>query len=215
MTIYCTRDLLKAYNQSDRDFGRVSDLRRAISAPDNPPNYEVLNVPLPEFERTLSRISTSRKKCLFWLGSSVRALDRARSITMLANITETLLNVGDLLLVGVQGSKDYSEFNVVLHANKLLGQDVFLQQDWNSIYLWNPNKGSHEPYIQARRNLHIDKSIFGSQGEIVVLKGENVRIDKSHTLSSPDMVAVWEGAGLVAGAQWDLIGGDYCATVIA
>lgn len=242
-----------------RNLRKVSILLSAISHSHKTITYYALDVSLPELERTLSQIPNTvgknitcvglhgtyddglkwlstnpllkeKKKCILWLGSSIGNLDRENATSFLKKIADTAFNVGDMMLVGVDGCKTADkvwgayndpygvtrefELNALLHANKILGGDVFSKKDWEYVGLWNSEEGRHEAYLQALQDLVIDKGRFGSRGEIIIQKGEKVRIERSYKLDLQEVLEVWEGAGLVEGSKWGCMSGDYCANSI-
>lgn len=242
-----------------RNLRKVSILLSAISHSHKTITYYALDVSLPELERTLSQIPNTvgnnvtcvglhgtyddglkwlstnplvkeKKKCILWLGSSIGNLDRENATVFLKKVTETALNVGDTVLVGVDGCKTADkvwkayndpygvtrkfELNALLHANQMLGHEIFSKKDWEYIGIWNPDEGRHEAYFQALQDIVIDKAKLGREGEIIIKKGEKVRIERSYKIDLQEMLEVWEGAGLVEGSKWGSMSGDYCANSI-
>jgi len=232
---------------SPRNLRKVSILLNALSQSNKHITYYALDVSLPELERTLSQIPATvaknitclglhgtyddglrwlstdplvkdKKKCILWLGSSIGNFDREDATAFLKNITETAMDVGDMMLIGVDGCKSREkvwrayndshgvtrefELNALKNANNILGQEVFLEQDWDYVGVWNAEEGRHEAYLVALEDLIIDKSKLGRSGTLNVKRGERIKIERSCKSDLDQVTQIWQGAGLGEGAKW-------------
>ncbi|KAF8463071.1 histidine-specific methyltransferase [Kalaharituber pfeilii] len=235
---------------------KVSILLQALSRSRKSITYYALDVSQPELERTLSQIPNTvhdnvtclglhgtyddglewlssnpvtkgKKKCILWLGSSIGNFDRDDAAAFLRNITDTAMNVGDMMLVGIDGCKKEDkvwtayndphgvtrefELNGLKHANIMLGEEVFREEDWDYVGIWNKQEGRHEAYFVALKDVQIDAAKLGraDAGIVKIKKGERVKIERSYKFDKDEVRQIWEGAGLVEAAKWGCETGDY------
>lgn len=168
-----------------------------------------------------------KKKCILWLGSSIGNFDREDATHFLKNVSEIAMKSGDMMLIGVDGCKKTNkvwtayndshgvtrefELNALRNANSILGEQVFSEEDWDYLGVWNAKEGRHEAYFVALNDIIIDKTKFGRGGTVTIKKGERIKIERSCKFDLSQVRQIWEGAGLVQGAKWGCKTADYRA----
>ena len=139
-----------------------------------------------------------------WLGSSIGNLSRPEAAEFLKGFS-TILGEKDAMLIGVDACQERDkvyhayndregithEFirNGLDHANKLLGKEVFVQDDWEVIGEYNEAAGRHQAFYCALKNLEIEG--------IRVVAGEQIRVEESYKYSLHQSNQLWQAAGLV------------------
>jgi EasF-like predicted methyltransferase len=160
--------------------------------------------------------NSAKSTCIMWLGSSIGNLNCEESASFLRRFTSAL-GPEDSMLIAIDGclekDKVYHAYNDqfgkthefirngLVHANALLGKDVFLQADWDVVGEYDEEAERHQAFYVARKNLHIDGIDF--------LAGEKVRVEESYKYSSIQRERLWEKAGLTEGAVWGDKTGTY------
>ena len=163
-----------------------------------------------------------RPKCIVSLGSSVGIFERADAQSFLRNFAE-VLKPSDVLIVGVDGCLDRDKVltayndgkgvteqfyrNGLRNANKLLGQDVFKENDWDIIGVFNADEGRHEAFISPRTDIVAGGFSFN--------RGERISLENAHKYSDPQQQQLWHGAGLRLDASFVERTGTYCKSLVA
>ena len=143
-------------------------------------------------------------KCILWLGSSIGNFDRKSAADFLGKFTK-VLGPRDCMLIGIDGCQDKDvvyhayndregkthEFvrNGLTHANKILGREVFKQEDWEVIGEYDVAAGRHHAFYSPLKDIQFDDIKFKA--------GERVRIEESYKYSAAQTERLWEESGLV------------------
>ena len=146
---------------------------------------------------------SGRPRCILWLGSSLGNYDRSEAAQFLRRFVQTL-NRGDKMLIGVDACQDPNkvfhayndrngtthEFirNGLHHANQLLGEDAFKQNDWDVVGEYDVSAGRHQAFCVALADVQIQGVKFRT--------GERVRIEESYKYSRTQSALLWSKAGL-------------------
>ena len=159
----------------------------------------------------------ARPKTILHLGSSIGNFTRPAAAKFLGGFAEGL-RTGDSMLIGIDGCKDaekvfhaYNDregvthefiLNGLVHANRILGWDVFDLAHWQVIGESDGFGGYHQAFVSPKR----DVEIMGT----AVRAGERIRIEQSYKYSAKERKILWEESGLAEGASWSNDDGDYC-----
>jgi L-histidine Nalpha-methyltransferase / hercynylcysteine S-oxide synthase len=161
----------------------------------------------------------SKPKCILSLGSSIGNFTRDEAANFIKGFAQCILRPGkdDLMLIGVDACKDpekvwraYSDskgitekfiLNGLLHANHLLGEDVFRTDEWKYIGEYNEKEGRHEAFFSPVRDF--------SFRNVTIKAGERVRVEESYKYSITESTRLWEASGLLEGARWGSSTGEY------
>lgn len=143
-------------------------------------------------------------KWILSLGSSIGNFGRQEAATFLQGFASTLRST-DVVLVGLDACQDQDKvyhayndqegktheflLNGLLHANRLLGKDVFKLRDWEVIGEYDEAAGRHQAFYTPLKDLMIDG--------VYVAAGEKVRVEESYKYSSIQSNELWRKAGLV------------------
>ncbi len=86
--------------------------------------------------------------------------------------------------------------NGLVHANELLGEQVFKLEDWKVIgeYVYDDQGGRHQAFYSPVRDVCIR--------DITVRAGERIQIEESLKYSSDDAEQLWKGSGLREVDRW-------------
>lgn len=86
--------------------------------------------------------------------------------------------------------------NGLVHANKVLGEEVFVIEDWKVIgeYIYDINGGRHQAFYSPKRDVHY-KNIF-------VRAGERVKIEQSLKYSAQEAESLWKASQLKHVQKW-------------
>lgn len=158
-----------------------------------------------------------RPRCIMSLGSSVGNFNLQDASKFLHGFA-AVLGQNDSILVGVDSTnlanKVFTAYNDKIglteqfyrngleHANRLLGQSVFDQEDWDVIGVFNKDKRRHEAFIAPRKDI--------VKGNFLFVQGERIRIEEAYKFSSVQKSRLWRQAGLQTGATFTDSTGDYC-----
>ncbi|KAJ9644742.1 hypothetical protein H2199_003705 [Coniosporium tulheliwenetii] len=165
---------------------------------------------------------SSRPKSVLSLGSSIGNFKRHDAALFLKGFAD-ILNLGDTLLLGIDACKDsekvYHAYNDrdglthefilsgLLHANKLVGKDVFKLDEWEVIGEYDVAAGRHHAFVSPLKDVDVDG--------ILVNQGEKIRIEESYKYDACETTRLWEVAGLVEGAKWATGSGEYALHLVS
>ncbi|KAK4100895.1 hypothetical protein N658DRAFT_426797 [Parathielavia hyrcaniae] len=153
----------------------------------------------------------SRQKCIMSLGSSVGNFDRADAAAFLKTFAD-VLGPGDTMLVGLDAcdnpAKVYHAYNDkeglthefilngLRHANKVLGETAFAEDDWEVIgeYVYDAQGGRHQAFYAPRR----DTMVMGE----LIRPHDRVQVEQSLKYSAAEAEELWERAGMMEVGQW-------------
>lgn len=171
-----------------------------------------------------SAIAKNKSRCILWLGSSVGNFNLDEVATFLREWAKDVLRAGkpDCMLIGLDGCKDgkkvqlaYNDpkgltkdfiLNGLWNANKLLGKEYFVPEEWGYIGEWNAEEGRHQAFYEALKDITFDED-FQS---ITVKKGERINVEYSYKFDDIESRLLWSQSGLMEGAQWSNTTSDYC-----
>ncbi|KAI9790007.1 MAG: hypothetical protein M1816_005621 [Peltula sp. TS41687] len=158
----------------------------------------------------------SKPKCIMSLGSSIGNFTRDEAAKFLKEFAQALQS-DDTMLIGVDGCKDKKKVfhayndeeglthrfirNGLSHVNKILGANVFNEEDWTVIGEYDEKAGRHQAFYSPVTDMSFDNVKFRA--------GEKVRIEESYKYSEEDRLRLWSAAGLSEGARWADSTGDY------
>ncbi|KAL8944346.1 MAG: hypothetical protein Q9216_000531 [Gyalolechia sp. 2 TL-2023] len=150
------------------------------------------------------------------LGSSIGNFGRQDAASFLQGFANKLRKT-DVVVVGLDAcqNKDkvyhaYNDregkthefiLNGLLHANRLLGKDVFKPRDWEVIGEYDEAAGRHQAFYSPLKDLIIDG--------VYIEAGEKVRVEESYKYSSSQSDQLWCQAGLVQQSCFTNSTGDY------
>ncbi|KAL8933764.1 MAG: hypothetical protein Q9211_005596 [Gyalolechia sp. 1 TL-2023] len=156
------------------------------------------------------------------LGSSVGNFGRQEAASFLQGFANTLRST-DVVLVGLDAcqTKDkvyhaYNDregktheflLNGLVHANRLLGKDVFKLGDWEVIGEYDEAAGRHQAFYSPLKDLVIDG--------VDIAAGEKVRVEESYKYSSSQSDELWRQAGLVQQGCFTNSSNDYHLHILA
>lgn len=124
------------------------------------------------------------------------------------------------MLVGIDSCKDpdrvyhaYNDreglthefiYNGLKHANRLMGQEAFVKDDWEVIGEYDSEAGRHQAFVSPLKDVEIDG--------VRISKGERLRIEESYKYSREEILEIWRGARLADSTVWANSKGDYGKT---
>ena len=158
-----------------------------------------------------------RPHCILSMGSSIGNFDRYEAADFLNNFAQ-ILRPHDLMLIGLDACQREEkvfhayndrkgkthEFvrNGLMHANRLLGAEVFKTEEWNIVGRYNTVKQCHEAFYEAREHTIVDG--------VEIKAGEKIQVEESHKYSLSQRSELWRMADLVLKADFGNSAGDYC-----
>jgi EasF-like predicted methyltransferase len=165
----------------------------------------------------LSRtVSPTTPTCILTLGSSIGNFSREEAARFLQGFAN-VLSPADLLLVGLdacqapervyrayndsQGLTHRFYRNGLDHANKLLGDEAFKQEDWDVVGQYNEVEGRHEAFYQALGDVSVAKTTFK--------KGDKLKLEEAYKYSTNQSDKLWHAAGLIQQTTYANHLGDY------
>lgn len=150
------------------------------------------------------------------LGSSIGNFNRQEAASFLKGFVNTLRST-DAMIIGLDACQNrdkvyhaYNDregkthefiLNGLLHANRLLGKDVFKVGDWEVIGEYDEVAGRHHAFYSPLKDLVIDG--------IYIAAGEKVRVEESYKYSSSQSDELWRQAGLVEQTCFTNSSNDY------
>ncbi|KAF1990762.1 hypothetical protein K402DRAFT_324449 [Aulographum hederae CBS 113979] len=165
---------------------------------------------------------SSKPKTVLSLGSSIGNFKRPDAGDFLAAFA-SILQQGDSVIIGIDSCHDaekvlhaYNDrenvthtfiLNGLKHANRLLGSEAFVLDDWQVIGEYDVSGGRHHASVAPTKDVVIDG--------VVIKKDEKIHIEESHKYSRRDLTRLWTKAGLVKGATWTNSLGDYALHMVS
>jgi EasF-like predicted methyltransferase len=159
---------------------------------------------------------SSKPKVVLSLGSSIGNFPREEVAPFLAAYSKTL-SKGDQMIIGIDACKDHDRVyhayndrngvthafiaNGLKHANRVLGSEVFKQEEWKVIGEFNEKEGRHQAFVSPVKDVQIEG--------VTVQKGEKIRIEHSYKYSEEETAQLWKDAGLAQGVRWTNKQGNY------
>lgn len=155
-------------------------------------------------------------KLILSLGSSIGNFGRHEAASFLQGFANSLRSK-DILLVGLDACQDkdkvyqaYNDragkthefiLNGLVHANRLLGKDVFKPQDWKVVGEYDEVSGRHQAFYSPLKDLVIEGAYIEA--------GEKVRVEESYKYSSSQRQELWREAGVTQRACFGNNSNDY------
>lgn len=163
--------------------------------------------------------SRSVKRSLLWLGSSLGNFDRAGSKDFLRRLSDEAMDVGDTLLIGIDGCEDGAKIelayhdpagvtesfilNGLEHADRLLGGQGLLRPDrFEYISRFNTDIGAHEAFVRAKERVVLPASVTGRGEDIVLEAGEVFAIEQSFKFDATESHELFDHARLRLVQTW-------------
>lgn len=157
-----------------------------------------------------------RPKTVLHLGSSIGNFNRKEGAEFLAQFG-SVLSGKDSFLLGVDActnaDKVYHAYNdrfgltheFVLNglqqANELLGHQAFDLADWKVIGEYDAVAGRHHAFVSPSKDVVVEG--------VFIKADERVRIEESYKYDRQQRDALLEAAGMIEGARWTNMEGDY------
>ncbi len=157
-----------------------------------------------------------RPHCIMSMGSSIGNFNRKEAAEFLKEYAR-ILQPDDLMLIGLDACQDEEkvfhayndrdglthEFiqNGLLHANKLLGEEIFRKHDWEVIGEYNCALQCHQAFYKATRDVFV--------GHMKIRAGEKIRVEESYKYSAAQSRELWQLAGLMPKASFGNQTDDY------
>lgn len=151
------------------------------------------------------------------MGSSIGNFPRGDAVEFLRSIAK-ILKGSDRVMVAVDGchssevvhpayndrSGKTHEFirNGLTHANNVLGQQAFNQNDWEVRGVYSQSEGRHTASFRALRPVRI--------GSVSIREGEQIQIEESNKYNDAETRQLFQAAGLVRLATHVNRASDYC-----
>ena len=158
----------------------------------------------------------SKPLWILTLGSSLGNFDRDEAAIFLGDFAN---NMGprDHMIVGLDACQNenrvfhaYNDkigtthrfiLNGLSHLNTLLGKRVFNLADWKVIGRYNSTKHCHQAYYKATTDVVVEG--------LVVMAGDQIRVEESYKYSQQQRNELWNRAGLVSKASYGNGSDDY------
>ncbi|EXJ81082.1 hypothetical protein A1O3_07370 [Capronia epimyces CBS 606.96] len=170
-----------------------------------------------------------RLRVVLSLGSSLGSFTRPDAAGFLAGFVHALdhgpsrSGSEPLFIIGLDGCKDgesvwhayndpqnrNEEFirNVLDHANRILGKDIFHQVEWQRHGEWNDKLGRHEQYLIPRKDVWFEGHCLKA--------GEKIFVVSSHKYDGGERQKLWQGAGLCELQGWQTLEQNYGLYVLS
>ena len=158
-----------------------------------------------------------RPKLIVSLGSSIGNFAHGEASDFLKAFSDTL-QPGDMLIVGIDGCQDEQrvyrayndcqgkthEFyrNGLTHANKLLGQEIFEQCDWDIIGEYDTKVARHQAFFSPKNSF--------TRGGFSFKAGERIRIENAYKYTESQRNQLWLDSKLKIEASYPDSIGQYC-----
>ena len=157
-----------------------------------------------------------KPKCILWLGSSIGNIERTEATDFLKEFSEVLRGQ-DAMLIGIdacqesgkvyhayndkQGTTHKFILNGLMHANKLMGKEVFRKDDWKVIGEYDEVAGRHQAFYSPVRDVVVE--------ETLIRAGEKIRVEESYKYSLLQSNELWQRAGLMVRGRFGNRSNDY------
>ena len=151
----------------------------------------------------------NQPKCILWMGSSIGNLNRTEAADFLRDFSSTL-GPRDTMLISVDACQDkdvvfhaYNDgqgkthefiLNGLMHANRLMGKEIFRKDDWRVIGEYDVEAGRHQAFVTPVRDVVVENALIKA--------GEKVRIEESYKYSLYQSTMLWRDAGLLSKARF-------------
>ncbi|KAL2159435.1 hypothetical protein VTH06DRAFT_2440 [Thermothelomyces fergusii] len=153
----------------------------------------------------------ARQKCILSLGSSIGNFDRREAAAFLKSFAD-VLGPADAMLIGLDACDDpakvyhaYNDkegithefiLNGLRHANRILGEDAFVEKDWRVVgeYVYDGEGGRHQAFYAPVR----ETIVMGER----IRPHERIQVEQSLKYSAAEAEELWRRAGLSEIAQW-------------
>jgi EasF-like predicted methyltransferase len=168
---------------------------------------------------------TGRSRIIISLGSSIGNFAPTEARHFLQGFA-SVLQPSDALIVCLDGCQDsdrvYHAYNDsqgvteqfyrngLRNANKMLGLELFRQEDWKVTGFYNASAGKHEAWTEALTDVVQDPYTF--------VRGERIHLEDSYKYSHPQQLQLWEEAGLKLDTAFVDKSGTYrkfCGSLVA
>jgi EasF-like predicted methyltransferase len=159
----------------------------------------------------------SKPRVVMSMGSTLGSMTRAETAQFLQEFADALnyringaYKTLPLMVVGLDGCKDgekvwqaYNDSgganerfirNILTHANRLLEQNVFQQEEWERRGCWNDRLGRHEQYLVPRKDIYV--------GDHCLKAGQKMFVVASHKYDDQEVEELWRSAGLYQLKGW-------------
>ena len=153
--------------------------------------------------------SAGKPKCILWLGSSIGNLDRTEAADFLRGFSEVLRNQ-DTMLIGIDACQEsekvfhaYNDkqgvthefiLNGLMHANKVMGKEVFRKEDYKVVGEYDEVASRHQAFYSPVRDIMVEGTLLRA--------GEKIRVEESHKYSLLQSNDLWQQAGLMVQARF-------------
>ncbi|KAF6230914.1 hypothetical protein HO173_010822 [Letharia columbiana] len=148
-------------------------------------------------------------KCILWLGSSIGNLERTEAVDFLRGCSEVLQGQ-DSMLIGIdachESDKVYRAYNDkrgtthefilngLKHANKLMGKEVFREDDWKVMGEYDEVARRHQAFYTPVRDVMVEGTLIRAE--------EKIRVEESYKYSLLQSDELWQRAGLMVQARF-------------
>lgn len=150
-----------------------------------------------------------KPKCILWMGSSIGNLDRTEAAKFLKDFS-AVLQSQDSMLIGIdacqESDKVYHAYNDkrgithkfvlngLMHANKLMGKNLFRREDWKVVGEYDEIAGRHQAFYSPVRDVMVEGTLIRA--------GEKIRVEESYKYSLLESDELWQRAGLMVKARF-------------
>src|SRR2546429_2752610 len=150
-----------------------------------------------------------RPKFILSMGSSIGNFSRADAAEFLRKFAGVLGPQGSLI-IGLDGCKDkdkvyhaYNDklgvthkflLNGLLHANTIIGHEVFNLADWTVVGEYDEEAGRHQAFYVPNRDVHFKN--------ITMKAGEKIKVEESYKYSPQESSDLWKNAGVIKRASF-------------
>ncbi len=143
------------------------------------------------------------------MGSSIGNIDRAEAADFLKEFSKALRDQ-DSMLIGIdacqesdkvyhayndkQGTTHEFILNGLIHANRLMGKEVFRKDDWKVIGEYDELAGRHQAFYSPIKDVAVEGTLIRA--------GEKIRVEESYKYSVLQINELWQRAGLRVQARF-------------
>ena len=155
------------------------------------------------------------------MGSSIGNFERVQCATFLQSIASSLQPC-DMVLIGVDSCLDKDKVyrayndkdgithafyhNGLDHANRLLGYELFKQEDWETVGEFDAEEARHQAFVFPNKDINAYGFAFKA--------GERIRLENSHKFPPQlrQRSILWDSSGLALRASYvdSVRHGQYC-----
>ena len=100
-----------------------------------------------------------------------------------------------------QGTTHEFILNGLMHANKLMGKEVFGNDDWKVIGEYDEVAGRHQAFYSPVRDVVVE--------ETLIRAGEKIRVEESYKYSLLQSNELWQRAGFMVRGRFGNRSNDY------